>query len=350
MAKHDAQLGASRGDAVLTLLERAKVPPVPPFYKLCYDYLAGVRTLDTIRAGAVIEAPAGEGPPAAEQLYREFVAPYERDESVNRVVGTMVDRLAVLEKLVVRSQEATRNQAADLAGATTDLENEQVEPDLLRDWILRLQATDLALRQANAALNAELDHTVEIFTSAKDEMAAISRAAQVDPITGIANRAGVDAALGEAVAEVENRKGKLSIALIDVDHFKNLNDTYGHQLGDEILRIVGRALLAATREGDIIGRMGGDEFILVIRDEDLPGAKLIAERVRRSVVDCDLGKVLGKSIVGSVTASIGIAQYRAGEALSAVYERADKCLFEAKRNGRNQVVADGMAPRRTVAA
>lgn len=350
MAILDAQLGASRGDAVLALLERAEVPPVPPFYKLCYDYLAGVKTLDAIRAGALIEAPHESGQPAAEQLYEEFIAPYEHDDSINRVVGTMVERIGVLEKLVVQSQEATRHQAADLAGATADLEGEDIDAALLGEWITRLKLTGSMLRKANAALTAELDQTLEVFTNAKDEMDALSRAVQVDSVTGIANRAGVDAALAEAVADVEARKGKLAIAVIDVDHFKKLNDTYGHPVGDEILRIVGRALLAATRDGDIIGRMGGDEFILVIRDEDLQGAKLIAERVRRSVVDCDLGKLLGKGIVGSVTASIGVAQYLPGDALPAVYERADKCLFEAKRSGRNQVVADGISNKRNAAA
>ena len=116
MLQLDAGIGASRGDAVLALLERAQVPPVPPFYKLCYDYLAGVRTLDTIRAGAIIEAETArpEGAQTAgELLYQDFVAPYRNEGSITQVVTSMIERISVLEKLIGQSQEANRSQAAE---------------------------------------------------------------------------------------------------------------------------------------------------------------------------------------------------------------------------------------------
>lgn len=340
----DAGIGASRGDAVLALLERAQVPPVPPFYKLCYDYLAGVRTLDTIHASAILSAEPSEKS-ASQQLYEDFVAPYRTDESVGMVVGKMVERIGVLEGLIIESQEASRTQAADLAGAVEHLGGDDIDADLLREWVTRLIATNDALRNTNAALSAELEQSLEVFTTAQDEMAALSRAITIDPLTGIANRAGVDQALREVLSELETGVGRMSLAVVDVDHFKKLNDTYGHQVGDDILRLVGKALMASTREVDIIGRMGGDEFVVIIRDEDLPGARILAERVRRAVVDCDLTKVLGKGVLGSVTASIGIAQFRPGDTLSGLFERADKCLFEAKNGGRNQVVAEQAARR-----
>ena len=112
----DAGIGASRGDAVLALLERAQVPPVPPFYKLCYDYLAGAQTLDAMRAGAILEEGAsgqGEGERSAgEQLYEDFVAPYQNEGTITQVVGSMIERIGALEKLMAQSQEANRSQAA----------------------------------------------------------------------------------------------------------------------------------------------------------------------------------------------------------------------------------------------
>jgi diguanylate cyclase len=193
-------------------------------------------------------------------------------------------------------------------------------------------------------LSSELEQSLEFFTTAQDEMAALSRAIVIDPLTGIPNRAGVDQAMAEVLTQVGSGNGRMSLAVVDVDHFKALNDTYGHQLGDEILRLVGRALIASTRELDIIGRLGGDEFVLIIRDEDLAGARLLAERVRRAVVDCDLTKALGKGVLGNVTASIGVAQFRPDDTLATLFERADRCLFEAKSRGRNQVVAETTPP------
>ena len=339
----DAGIGASRGDAVLALLERAQVPPVPPFYKLCYDYLAGVRTLDTIRAGAIIEAETArtEGAQSAgELLYQDFVAPYRNEGTITQVVTRMVERISVLEKLIGQSQEATRSQAAELAGATEELEADDIDAAILGDWIVRLEATNSVLRRANEALSAELDQTLEVFTTGQDELAALSRLATIAPLTGIPNRAGVDQALAETLDEATNGRSRMALAVVDIDHFKQLNDTYGHQIGDEILRLVGRALMASTREIDTIGRLGGDDFVVIVRDEDLPGARLIAERVRRAVVDCDLAKVLGKGVLGNGTASIGVAQFRHGDTLSSLFERADRCLFDAKQRGRNQTVSE----------
>jgi diguanylate cyclase len=335
----DAEIGASRGDAVIKLLERAHVPPVPPFYRLCYDYLAGVRTLDAIRAGSIIESTPAEQSATA-QLYEEFVAPYRTEESVGVVVERMLERIAVLETLVVASQEATRSQAVELAGAAEHLDVDDIDAALLGDWIVRLQATNDALRCANAALTDEFDQSLEVFTTAQDEMAALRRAASIDPLTGIANRAGIDQVLPGILDEVGSGRGGVALAVVDIDNFKTLNDTYGHQIGDEILRLVGRALIASTREVDVIGRMGGDEFLVAIRNEDLPGARLLAERVRRAIVDCDLSKVLGKAILGNVTASIGVAGFRPGDTLATLFERADRCLLDAKQRGRNQTVAE----------
>jgi len=339
----DAGIGASRGDAVLALLERAQVPPVPPFYKLCYDYLTGVRTLDAMRAGAIIEGGANgrqdSAQTAGEQLYEDFVAPYRNEGTVTQVLGGMIERIGTLEKLMAASQEANRSQAVELAGATQDLGGNDIDAALLREWILRLEATNLALRRANDALSAELDQTIEVFTTGQDELAALSRSATVDTLTGVANRAGLDQSLAALFTDLPSN-ARLALAVVDVDHFKQLNDTYGHQIGDEILRLVGRALMTSTRENDIMGRMGGDEFLVIIRDEDPPGARLIAERIRRAIVDCDLTRILGKGVVGNVTASIGVAQFHPGDTLARLFGRADKCLFEAKQRGRNQTVIE----------
>ena len=348
MSLLDAGIGASRGDAVLTLLERAQVPPMPPFYKLCYDYLAGVRTLDTIRANSLIEAGPGQQT-AGEQLYEDFVAPYRTDQAITQVLPQMLERMAIVERMICQSQEASRSQAVELAGATEELATDDLDAELVRDWILRLQATNDALRQANAALSSELEQSLGFFTTAEDEMAALSRTMTIDPLTGISNRAGVDQAMAELLTEVSEGTGRMALAVIDVDHFKTLNDTYGHQIGDEILRLVGRAMIASTRDGDIVGRLGGDEFVLIIRNEDLPGARLMAERVRRAVVDCDLAKVLGKGVLGNVTASIGVAQFQHGDTLPTLFERADQCLFKAKNSGRNQVVAETLPTGRRAA-
>jgi diguanylate cyclase len=325
---------------VLALLERAKVPPEPPFYKLCYDYVAGVRTLDAMRAGAILDAPQDETRPARERLYDEFVQPYLVDGAVELASGQMIARLQTLEKMIVETQDACRTQSAALAGATAQFSADDLDIKLMREWILRLQAANARMRQTNEALSTELDETRHAFAAAQQEVQKLSRDAVVDALTGIANRSGLDQAMERALDDARQHRNRLALAVVDIDHFKRLNDSYGHQTGDEILRLVARALVTSTRSGDVVGRMGGDEFVVVFSDEDQASAEAAAERIRRAVLDCDLSKVFGEGILGSVTVSIGVAAYRDGDNTALLVERADRCLFDAKHRGRNQVAGE----------
>jgi diguanylate cyclase len=334
-----ADIGASRGDAVLALLERAQVPPVPPFYKLCYDYLAGAQTLDAKRAGAILEAPQGEATAEA-QLYADFVEPYVTDESVGQAIAQMLERMQVLEKMIVETQEVSRAHAVALEGASAGFAAKILTVSLMREWIARLAATNAAMRATNAALSVELEQTAELFVSAADEMRALSRESTIDPLTRVSNRAGLDQALGTALADAISGRSRLVLAVVDIDHFKRLNDSYGHQAGDEILRLVGRALVSATRSVDVVGRLGGDEFVVIFGDEDMRGAMEVAERVRRGILDCDVTRIFGADVLGGVTASIGVAAFEPGDTTSTLFERADRRLFEAKDAGRNKVVGE----------
>jgi diguanylate cyclase len=132
----------------------------------------------------------------------------------------------------------------------------------------------------------------------------------------------------------------LALAVIDIDHFKRFNDTYGHQIGDAVLQLVARALVASVRIEDVIGRTGGDEFVAVLREIEPGGAHVAAETMRQAVLLSDLGKVLGPDVLGGITASIGVAHYRDGDTIRELLDRADRCLFEAKRAGRNRVASD----------
>lgn len=333
-------MSASLGDAVLRLLERAQVPPYPPFYELCYDYLAGAGTLDAMRAGAILQVRRDSGQTAHEQLYAEFVEPYRTDESVERAVAIMVERMRILEKVIVDTQEVSRAHAVTLAGASIELADESLDKLLMHELIIRLEATNASMRAANEALSAELDFAHEALAGAKDELERVSREGLMDPLTGVSNRAGLDQAIGMALADASSGQARLALAVVDIDHFKRLNDTCGHQAGDEILRVVGRALVAATRSSDLVGRMGGDEFVVILRVDDEQGPIKSAEAIRRAIPDCDVTKIFGKEVLGGVTASIGVAEYRKGDSASSLFDRADRCLLDAKTRGRNQVVAE----------
>jgi len=161
------------------------------------------------------------------------------------------------------------------------------------------------------------------------EIARLARLSQVDPLTGALNRRGLELAFPDQHA------GPTTVVLVDVDHFKLVNDQHGHAVGDEVLRRVAHLLSSAVRGGDAVVRLGGEEFLLVLPGIELSRARRIAERARAAVEASPL--VIGDETV-AVTASFGVAEQRAEETRDAVIGRADRAMYEAKKTGRNRVV------------
>ena len=132
----------------------------------------------------------------------------------------------------------------------------------------------------------------------------------------------------------------LSIFMIDIDHFKKFNDTYGHQVGDQVLRLVAKVLQENVREGDLAARYGGEELIAVLPGADLEVCAGVAERIRRRISEARLTRRTTGKEISSVTVSIGVAQFRMAESAEAMIERCDRGLYQAKRPGRNQTVTE----------
>lgn len=155
-----------------------------------------------------------------------------------------------------------------------------------------------------------------------------------DALTGIRNRHGVKLSY-DAMLQSANPDTKISVILIDIDHFKRINDRRGHQIGDEVLSQFSDLLRRNTRENDIVGRWGGEEFIVVSAHTNLNQAELLAEKIRTAVSNTALGD--NKPIM--VTISCGVTEIQRPESLDTALARADKCLYSAKRGGRNCTVA-----------
>lgn len=163
----------------------------------------------------------------------------------------------------------------------------------------------------------------------------LHRISVTDPLTGAYNREFLQRNLGAELKAAEARQCPISIAMVDVDHFKNINDSYGHQVGDVVLKEVASRLRGTIRTDDLLIRYGGEEFIVVLHRADAGRAWEVGERMRlsmqRSLIEADGPK--------DVRISVGVAQHRAdqNETFSDLVKRADKALYQAKANGRNRV-------------
>lgn len=176
------------------------------------------------------------------------------------------------------------------------------------------------LRQLLRATRYQLEHYEE--KSARDEL------------TGLFNRRQLQTELEQARLQAETSSVSFSICLIDIDHFKGINDNSGHLAGDTILKEFAKTARDSIRDTDILGRYGGDEFLQILPDTDIKGAVMHAERLRVYAHFLDFQKILPQK---HISLSIGVAQYRSGEKITDLIARADAALYQAKQRGRNRV-------------
>jgi two-component system cell cycle response regulator len=173
------------------------------------------------------------------------------------------------------------------------------------------------------------------------------RLAAIDALTGLRNRRSFSELLNVEYARASRYGSALSFLLLDVDHFKAVNDRHGHPGGDAVLAAVGGLLRTCLRTPDLPARWGGEEFVVALPSTDLEGATVVAERVRQAIQGFAINHA-GATI--PITASVGVATLRGGESLDALIDRADRAMYEAKGGGRNRVVAAGEPATRAVTA
>ncbi|MDH5257374.1 MAG: diguanylate cyclase [Gammaproteobacteria bacterium] len=164
--------------------------------------------------------------------------------------------------------------------------------------------------------------------------------AQIDTLTGISNRLGYEHHLAQEYARWKRFGNPLSLVVWDIDHFKRINDDYGHVAGDKALKTLASLLASKVRETDYIARYGGEEFVLIMPGATAESAKLVAEKLRETVENSGFHF---KGVPVTITISAGIAEFSEGDIPTSVFERADKALYQAKQNGRNQVVISSVS-------
>jgi diguanylate cyclase (GGDEF)-like protein len=197
----------------------------------------------------------------------------------------------------------------------------------------RLLLTVLVTVAAAAGLAVRLGRPVARVLA---DLARLAHQAQTDALTSLANRRTLDERLDEEVDRASRLGANLSLVIADVDNFKQINDTYGHQTGDAILAAFASVLSETVREIDLPARYGGEEFALVLPGTQLAGARLLAERIRRAVAEVTVPGPAGETV--SATASFGAAAYPTHSTVAALVRAADEALYEAKLSGKNRVV------------
>jgi diguanylate cyclase len=224
------------------------------------------------------------------------------------------------------------------------------DPARAREAISDLRAANRRMETKSAALNAELETARREIVALRQSVDAAERLALIDPLTQVGNRRFFDRTLNADIAACLASGADLCLALADIDHFKSVNDRFGHVVGDRLLKTFAEVLTTGTHGRAKTARYGGEEFVLIMPGVPFPEARRIVEKLRR---DLEAKRwVVGptEQPIGAVTASFGVAKLAPGESAESFFHRADERLIKAKALGRNRVVADDGSPPARVSA
>lgn len=275
-----------------------------------------------------------------DNLYTAHVAPSNFAEKID-VAGTRVRKEieVVLVEIDVAArqtavyaatlQDGSSRFAADLSPA----ESLEVIETLLRSTI-EVGAKNKELERRLTASGAEIKRL-------QDDLETVRADSLNDPLTGLGNRKRFDQAIADAIEHAKRNSTPFCVLADDVDHFKRINDRFGHSVGDQALRHVAISLNESVREDDIVCRYGGEEFAVILPGATLDEAGMVAERIRQAIAQRRLVRRSTGERIDTLTISIGVAMFRAGDTALSLYDRADTCLYAAKRDGRNRVVREG---------
>lgn len=192
------------------------------------------------------------------------------------------------------------------------------------------------LLESNQTLEDNLLYTQYRVQEQAEEIDSARREARTDSLTGVANRKAFDERLHVSIGNLQREGTPFVLVIVDLDHFKRINDSHGHQAGDRVLEMIGEAMRDAVRQGDFVARLGGDEFGVILPHTEMPIGYAVAERLHTKVAE-ETSHISDSGNQVSVGLSVGVAAARPDDTSESIYARADEALYRSKHHGRNQV-------------
>ena len=321
---------------VLAKIRSLNLKPLPQLYELWFNYFQGnheiVRAIDTYQ-GEIDEV-------FCSRIHKRYLSESAREESVRKISDQVQQAVAELVITLGSLKVATSEYGGTLEDVTQKIENAETLEDLGSVVSSIVQDTK-RMMQKNQDLELRLTSSSTQVEDLKKNLDNVRKEALTDSLTGLSNRKAFDKQIHDWVEESKVSGATLSLLMLDIDHFKKFNDTYGHQTGDQVLRLVARTLTDGVKGRDFAARFGGEEFVVLLPETKLSDALKVAENLRKAVEDKEIVNKASNKSLGHIRLSVGVAQYGADESVAEFIDRADAALYDAKKCGRNQVKVAG---------
>jgi len=334
---HDtAEQAASFAGAALRAMSERKIPAHPRNFITWYCYVAGARPDVVTAINGLIAKNTAFTDSVNDDLYGRFFADDDQQAAAAKASEGLRGMLDSIVELLGEAGVGARDYGETLKGANNTLQS----GGDIKNAISRLMAETQRMAEQNQRLQGELVKSSQEADTLRETLATVEKDNLTDGLTGINNRKVFDRKLKELSTQVADEGEDLCLVMLDIDFFKKFNDSYGHQLGDQVLKLVAKTIEVAVRPLDVPARYGGEEFSVIMPMAKIEDAVRVANEVRVAVSSKKIIKKSTGEDLGQVTLSAGVAQYVAGEALTRLIQRADAALYHAKRTGRNKVATE----------
>jgi len=318
----------------LPLMSQHRAAYHPQTYTIWYEHVSGINprlSQELDRRLANRESLTDDD---VWRLHANFVIARDA-EALER----MQQRLQTLLSDIVSATSSAGLEATQF-NQTLQLHRSQLQQPLPMDLISGIVAELITeterMRVVTHELTERLEHSMQEVRDLSEQLKRAEHQAKLDPLTGMLNRRGLEERVASFLEDTGSLAGSVML-LADIDHFKALNDSYGHLLGDKVIRAVGRVIRESIKGRDIAARIGGEEFAVLLPDTSVEGAAVLARRICTAVASCSIRRNDIDKCIERVTVSIGVAAGAESDTLETLLDRADRAMYAGKQAGRNCV-------------
>jgi diguanylate cyclase len=331
------------GRLVLGFLEEHALTADPIHYWVAHEYLVGANEALT----RAVRAAEASGKPLDAYLVRQWYDEHVGGHALRQMQGMSDGMARLFGGLLENLREADR-QSTDFQGelqANISELGHVEDPGALQEVAQNLLKAAMTANVHSRTLQKNLEDTEKEARQLRAELETHRKQSLTDPLTGLLNRRGMELEMGRYfLADVHGgpeqaEPAETAMLVLDIDHFKRINDHYGHAVGDVVLRRVAEAFGTVVPEAAIMARFGGEEFVVLVPETSQNHALGLAERIRQTIEKMRLVRRQDKQVIAPFTISVGLAMRSVNDTVESLFERADQALYKAKNSGRNRVVS-----------
>lgn len=318
-------------------LEELGLTKTPINYEVWYAYHAEVMPDLSHIIDQLIERDHKFDSKTCQELYQEYIHKGEKEQVLLEKTGDEIqESLQFIQNVIAEAKDSAVDYGGSLKDVSADLSKAD-SIEAITKVVKNIVTETKSMLEKNAALENRLEESSEQVKELKSRLDVIRKEALTDGLTGVSNRKSFDEKIQVEIDIANQEHSKVSLLMIDIDYFKSFNDNYGHQTGDQVLKLVATTLLNGVKGRDIVARYGGEEFSIILPETPLTAAKRVADGLRERIAHKEIVNRATGVHLGQITISAGVAEYQFGEEIDSLIKRADEALYKAKELGRNRV-------------